>query len=296
MTGTSVQLLITNHTSVERLGAKTKIITLAVKRPPPEELAKINPYVTQNPSYNVITYPLEPGHAPTSQLRQEPPIVSSAESDVHTNPINQNQNQNQNQKSSAGPKEPATSNGLTREGALPPSMVGAAASENNHPGRVSENGVLRERLSTRDLNATKTFAILSTSEPGDNPWNLGSRLSNWKTVMGTNVFDWFLPVRQSPCSNHEDPESHFSLGPTVDRLREEHSLIAGKAIPLRRGHKGFFHRLHHKDPEMANGEAGENRAQGQKRKEIESPTSTLGSDDQIKMNDLNGHASKPPLA
>ena len=290
MTGTSVQLLISNRTSVERLGAKTKIITLAIKRPPEEELAKIDPNAAQNPSYSVITYPLEPGHAPAFQLRQEAPVVSSVESDLPTNPSNQNQ------ESSAGPTELVISSGLTGEGVLPPSKVGRAASGSHHPGGISENSVPRERMSARDLNATKTFAILSTSDPGDNPWNLGSRLSNWKTVMGTNIFDWLLPIRQSPCSNHEDPESHFLLGPTVDRLREEHSLIAAKTVPLRQDRRGLFHRLAPKDPGMANGEAVTNRIQDGKRKEKQNPTSTLGSDDQIKMKDLNGHASKAPLA
>ncbi|TVY20922.1 Palmitoyltransferase [Lachnellula arida] len=276
MTGTSVQLLITNRTSVERLGAKTKITTLAIKRPPLEELARINPYTAQNPSYNVITYPLEPDHAPASQVRQGPPVISSAEMDVYNNTLNQDQ------ESSAGPEELVTSNSPTGEDA---SMAEPTASGNNQPSRVLGNGISQERMSARDLNATKTFAILNTSKPGDNPWALGSGLANWQTVMGTGVLDWFLPIHKSPCSYHEDPESHFALGPAVDRLREQHSFIAAGAAPSPRGRKELLHRL--------NGGANEKGTQGKKRNEKVTPTSTLGS---IKMKNLNGHASRPPIS
>ncbi|TVY46018.1 Palmitoyltransferase [Lachnellula subtilissima] len=230
MTGTSAQLLITNRTSVERLGAKTKITTLAIKRPPLEELATIHPYIAHNPSYDVITYPLEPGHAPASQLRQVPPFTSSAELDEYNNPLDQAR------ESSVGPEEPVTSNSPTGEGALTPSVTPG----NNHPSGVVGNGTSQERMSARDLNATKTFAILNTLEPGDNPWALESGLANWKSVMGTDVFDWFLPIHQSPCSYHEDPESHFALGPVVDRLREQHSLVAAGTAPSRRSRKWLF--------------------------------------------------------
>ena len=281
MTGTSVELLITNRTSVERLGSKTKITTLAIKRPPLEDLATINLYTAQNPSYDVITYPLEPGHAPASQLRQVPPVISSAELDEYNNPLDQAQ------ESSAGPEEPVTSNSPTGEGALTPPVTGPTAPGNDYPSGVVGNETSPERMSARDLNATKTFAILNTLEPGDNPWALESGLANWKSVMGTGVFDWFLPIHQSPCSYHEDPESHFALGPVVDRLREQHSLIAAGTAPSRRSRKWLFHPL--------DGEANEKGTQGNKRNEKITPTSTLGSS-QIKMEDLNGHASQPPIS
>ncbi|TVY48039.1 Palmitoyltransferase [Lachnellula occidentalis] len=276
MTGTSVQLLIINRTSVERLGAKTKITTLAIKRPPLGELAKINPYTAQNPSYNVITYPLEPGHAPpASQPRQAPPAIS-AESDESNNPLNQDQ------ESSAGPEEPVAPNSPTGEGVLTPLVAG-----NNHPSGDLGNGTSQERMSARDLSATKTFAILNTLEPGDNPWALGSGLANWKSVMGNGVIDWFLPVHQSPCSYHEDPESHFAIGPSVDRLREHHFLFAAGAAPSRQGRKGLLHRF--------NGEANEKGIQRNKMNGKVAPPSTLRSD-QIKMKDINRHASQPPIS
>jgi palmitoyltransferase len=79
--------------------------------------------------------------------------------------------------------------------------------------------------SERDLQATKTFAVLRMLEPGDNPWDLGSFLLNWKTVMGNHVIDWVLPIRRSPCCNHEESESHFSVGPWVDLLRVNYGFL-----------------------------------------------------------------------
>jgi palmitoyltransferase len=90
---------------------------------------------------------------------------------------------------------------------------------------VRQNASKRERLSKRDLQATRTFAILPMLKAGDNPWDLGSRISNFKTVMGTKVLDWFLPIRRSPCCNHEDAESQFQVGPVVDLLKSSVGFI-----------------------------------------------------------------------
>lgn len=53
------------------------------------------------------------------------------------------------------------------------------------------NTARKERLSERDLQAKRSFVVLRT-EHGENPWNLGSMLLNWETVMGTNPIDWLL--------------------------------------------------------------------------------------------------------
>lgn len=60
------------------------------------------------------------------------------------------------------------------------------------------------------------FAIVKT-EMGDNPWDLGSYFANFKSVMGSNVLDWLLPLRMSPCCAYND---EYPMGPAVDRLRE----------------------------------------------------------------------------
>ncbi|TAQ83197.1 hypothetical protein B7494_g8480 [Chlorociboria aeruginascens] len=76
----------------------------------------------------------------------------------------------------------------------------------------------------RDMNAFRTFTVLRT-DPGVNPWDLGSRLLNFKTVMGNNIVDWFLPIKRSPCCNHEDQESNYIIGPDVNRLRATFHLM-----------------------------------------------------------------------
>ena len=69
----------------------------------------------------------------------------------------------------------------------------------------------------------KVFAILR-SKPGENPWDRGA-LENIRSVMGTHWYDWILPIKHSPCHNHEREDSQFALGPVVDRMRAEAGLI-----------------------------------------------------------------------
>jgi palmitoyltransferase len=79
----------------------------------------------------------------------------------------------------------------------------------------------------RDAKATRTFAILQM-EPGQNPWDLGA-VGNWKSVMGTNLLDWFLPIRRSPLCNHEGAISQFKLGKDFDKLMAENGLFIGNS-------------------------------------------------------------------
>ncbi|KAI0203293.1 DHHC palmitoyltransferase-domain-containing protein [Astrocystis sublimbata] len=78
---------------------------------------------------------------------------------------------------------------------------------------------------SRDDLATRTFAILSTY-PGENPWDLGY-WRNFKMVMGTNPVDWLLPIRHSPCTNHESSESLYPMDAFLDRLRSRFGLATG---------------------------------------------------------------------
>lgn len=68
------------------------------------------------------------------------------------------------------------------------------------------------------------FAILHTL-PGENPFDLGSKLKNVQQVMGYSVTDWLLPLKHSPCADHSSPESAFALGPVVTRIKQEAGLI-----------------------------------------------------------------------
>jgi palmitoyltransferase len=84
------------------------------------------------------------------------------------------------------------------------------------PSRI--DGRPAEILSVRDLQASRTFALVETNR-GDHPWDLGSARWNLQTVMGESIADWLLPIRRSPCCKHEDDESHFQVGIIVDFLR-----------------------------------------------------------------------------
>lgn len=91
------------------------------------------------------------------------------------------------------------------------------------------------------VNPPKTFAILH-SIPGENPWDLGP-MENVKSVMGEHVYDWILPLKHSPCSNHNRSDSQFALGSVVERMRIEAGLatprqVASPAMPPdRRRHR-----------------------------------------------------------
>ncbi|OJD31339.1 palmitoyltransferase pfa5 [Diplodia corticola] len=63
------------------------------------------------------------------------------------------------------------------------------------------------------------YAILMT-RPGDNPWDVG-KLKNLKSVMGESVIDWFLPLKFSPCTNHDRQDSEFEFGPSVENAKRE---------------------------------------------------------------------------
>lgn len=76
--------------------------------------------------------------------------------------------------------------------------------------------------STQSPNPARTFVILR-SRPGENPWDRGP-LENFKSVFGEHWYDCILPLKHSPCCNHEGGESQFALGPAVERMRAEAGL------------------------------------------------------------------------
>ena len=71
---------------------------------------------------------------------------------------------------------------------------------------------------------SQTYAIIRT-EPGANPWDLGSYYENFKSVMGNYWWDWLLPLRHSPCCCHQNEASEFPFGPVVDRLKRKYGLV-----------------------------------------------------------------------
>ncbi|PLB45885.1 zf-DHHC-domain-containing protein, partial [Aspergillus steynii IBT 23096] len=67
------------------------------------------------------------------------------------------------------------------------------------------------------------FAILQTL-PGENPFDLGSPFKNLQQIMGFSLFDWILPLKHSPCADHNDQETTFAFGPVVSRLKLDAGL------------------------------------------------------------------------
>ncbi|KAL8843342.1 MAG: hypothetical protein Q9170_000200 [Blastenia crenularia] len=82
-------------------------------------------------------------------------------------------------------------------------------------------------LPTSDFNVhpprLRTFAILH-SRPGENPWDLGP-FRNFKSVMGDQWYDWFLPIKHSPCARHDRLDSEFETGPVVERMKREAGIV-----------------------------------------------------------------------
>jgi palmitoyltransferase len=74
----------------------------------------------------------------------------------------------------------------------------------------------------------RIFAILQT-QPGENPFDLGSPLKNLQQVMGYTLWDWLLPLKLSPCVNHSSSESAYAMGPVVERLKREAGLTTASA-------------------------------------------------------------------
>ena len=90
--------------------------------------------------------------------------------------------------------------------------------------------------------AIKTFAILHT-KPGENPFDLGP-YRNFKTVMGDHWYDWLLPIRCSPCCNHDRSDGQFAMGPVVQRMRAEAGIASPKEFSDEKAHKRRRRRSH----------------------------------------------------
>ena len=72
--------------------------------------------------------------------------------------------------------------------------------------------------------AIKTYALLHT-KPGENPFDLGP-YQNFKSVMGDHWYDFLLPIKYSPCCNHDRKDGQFALGPVVQRMRLEAGIVS----------------------------------------------------------------------
>ena len=242
MTITSIDLAMDNYTQVEKIGAKSAVHVLAIFKPSRGNVNRGRNDSGLQPYYKEITYPLDAGVPPNSDYYQpkdmprtkiysharqsEPvglPVESVSEgSSKTTGQSIQGSDGTQSYESSA------EANGTAHGSEM------AQVADRTTP-------FTKERLSERDLQATRTFAILPMLEVGSNPWDLGSRLLNLKTVMGTSLLDWFLPIRRSPCCNHEDARSEYAMGPEVDLLRSSVGFTPPQETPRRRRRRKSTH-------------------------------------------------------
>ena len=72
--------------------------------------------------------------------------------------------------------------------------------------------------------AIKTYALLHT-KIGENPFDLGP-YQNFKSVMGDHWYDFLLPIKYSPCCNHDRKDGQFASGPVVQRMRLEAGIVS----------------------------------------------------------------------
>lgn len=244
MAATSLELAANNLTQVEKLGSKTKVHLLAILKPSSEHLRRKTPLFAPEVFYREITYPLGGLHESNPQksnripitaangMTQSPQVVENEQDtpqvNIPVNPPLAHPPQHLPGAETAGHSPHVTAPPQAPQDTI--SRAGTTTAQSNMPNR--ENGRPREILSARDLRATRTFAILKMLNPGDNPWDLGSVWLNLETVMGKGFVDWLLPIRRSPCCNHEDSESQFRLGPKVDFLRASCYFIEPNDIRL----------------------------------------------------------------
>ena len=88
--------------------------------------------------------------------------------------------------------------------------------------------------------SARTFAILYT-KPGENPFDLGP-YKNFMSVMGDHWYDWLLPLRYSPCCDHDRQEGEFAFGPVVQRMRREAGIEFPEEVDDEKSHRKRRHR------------------------------------------------------
>ncbi|PBP16405.1 DHHC zinc finger membrane protein [Diplocarpon rosae] len=248
MAGSSATLAMKNQTQVENLQIVRGTIVIAVIQPSHEELKRIDPEKARCPPYMSITYPLNSGQPPPASFDRRnpntPQIKTSSQKcrDVPKMEPVQLPRQDVDIPAAGPSNQPSTEESSPTLNLTDPSAAQVQSHDHTCIPDAGATSIEPESLqdptaaaaaalggvSDRDLLASRTFAILSMPQ-GSNPWDLGSRLLNFKAVMGTKMFDWFLPLKRSPCCNHEGTESQFALGPEVQRCKKRAGLVEQSA-------------------------------------------------------------------
>ncbi|KAI6251254.1 Palmitoyltransferase pfa5 [Erysiphe necator] len=254
-----IRLAVTNMTQVERIGAKKRVYNLAAIVPSVENLASENNILQYFGSQSFITYPL------VNNIEQLTWPISSLNPSLSQRPLYLDKNQSTSDYSPLPSQLGAFSNNAsegsqTRQQPIcsdlinPSSLAGvknndlailnkgnpdlleksirANTSQSEGPNSDSEGTLAKNCLNQTNY---RTFVILRTNE-GENPWDLGSSLLNWKTVMGNSIIDWILPINRSPCCNHDSPESQFEFGYVVGNLLSSLGLSSSGNLPNHETH------------------------------------------------------------
>lgn len=121
--------------------------------------------------------------------------------------------------------------------------------------RVADVEPTFRTISYSSSGIVRTFAILHT-KPGDNPFDLGL-YQNFRSVMGDHWYDWFLPFRYSPCTNHDRLDGQFAMGPVVQRMRRDAGIDMpeeSEEKPHRRRRRRRRRRRHRSDTGVGEGD------------------------------------------
>lgn len=185
-----------NVTSIEEAGSRT--ILMAVLLPP--ELQPNNDFVMPPQTYS------PPGsRSGTAFSESEQPFISEIDDPSHNNYFQKN--------SSVNPMRR-----LTRSKAYKGTVT--------YP-LPSSLPTDRPPLPAPE---PRTFAILETW-PGMNPWDLGTAYRNFTAVFGHSLHQWLLPVRHSPCCEHDSSVSFYPLGPQFEEMLDEVGLVQKDMFP-----------------------------------------------------------------
>lgn len=58
---------------------------------------------------------------------------------------------------------------------------------------------------------------IARTKNGENPWDLGSKSANWKSLMGEKPIDWILPVKLPP-----EDGLHYVIRPDIlERMKND---------------------------------------------------------------------------
>jgi palmitoyltransferase len=72
-------------------------------------------------------------------------------------------------------------------------------------------------ISSINLSPSRSYHVVQT-EGIDHPWDLGP-VPNMTSVMGHSLLEWLVPLKMSPCTNHNNAEGEFEWSSAVHALR-----------------------------------------------------------------------------